>query len=914
MKHVGDITKLSGYDLPLVDVITGGSPCQDLSVAGKRAGLAGERSGLFMEQVRIIKEMRSRNVQTAGGADKPVRYPRYAIWENVPGALSSPGKDNPGADFAAVIEEFVKVCEPGADVDVRVPDGGWPKAGCYFAEDGSWSLAWRVHDAQFFGVPQRRRRVSLLVDFDGDTAPWILFDPERERETEEGYPVSLVADTGAESAGAVQPLAEGVCGHPDQSGEAWQGVAEGAEGSLGEPGAYTLKIRGGVERDSSGKKAGKGALIQTELSATLGVNQDQTLIQPCLNPWDVQSKHIQSPDGIAEALYSGECRYGGGESYVLPINTMVGTRTTDEKRTTMGIGGDGDPQFSISAAHEHGVFVAGFKGGQSDGGIGYEEEKSPTLTSPPPGIEPTVLAVDVYNQSVDGEVAAALTAAAGGTNTRGPKVLSAGFKPRQGAAARDIGYEREKSPTVLTDLNAAALVESYQDVTGPLMASGYDKLGTQEAMNGMYVVPKEPTMIEMTSTKNTVVEDGVSPTLTARMGTGGNQVNAVLDKEPIVLESNQNHATVTDDGVCNTLPASMGMGGGYTPMVLPFDTTQVTHPANYSHPRYGDPCHPLAAGAHPPAVAFTQNQREEVRELGEVAGGLAAEGGSHQQTYVRSYGIDQQGGKGGANYAKDVCPPILSDSHGTPHAVAYGISAFDSNAMKSGNPYSGIYEAYTSRTLDLNGGSPACNQGGIAIVEPIPIEGNGTRESHRGDGYGKSGEPMFTLNTTEQHKVMAEKPVECLGVGFFQNTVDQAPSLLARDYKDPSIINRSSVVRRLTPTECERLQGFPDGWTDLGEWTDSQGKKHKDADSPRYKALGNSIALPFWTWLAGRICAQYDRPVAIGSLFDGISGFCVAFSVHGGIPVWSSEIEEFAVAVAKKHFGDDDTGLAGDFA
>ena len=420
--------------------------------------------------------------------------------------------------------------------------------------------------------------------------------------------------------------------------------------------------------------------------------------------------------------------------------------------------------------------------------------------------------------------------------------------------------------------------------------------------------------------------------------------------EPIVLESNQNHATVTDDGVCNTLPASMGMGGGYTPMVLPFDTTQVTHPANYSHPHYGDPCHPLAAGAHPPAVAFTQNQREEVRELGEVAGGLAAEGGSHQQTFVSygfdpgasrdvgelfleessktlsngtcpghhngvvSYGIDQQGGKGGANYAEDVCPPILSDSHGTPHAVCYGISAFDSNAMKSGNPHSGVYEAYTSRTLDLNGGSPACNQGGIAVVEPIPIEGNGTRESHRGDGYGAAGDPMFTLNTTEQHKVMAEKPIECLGVGFFQNTVDQAPSLLARDYKDPSIINRRSTVRRLTPTECERLQGFPDGWTDLGEWTDSQGKKHKDADSPRYKALGNSIALPFWTWLAGRICAQYDRPVTVGSLFDGISGFCVAFSVHGGIPKWSSEIEEFAIAVAKKHFGDEDTDLVGDFA
>lgn len=158
---------------------------------------------------------------------------------------------------------------------------------------------------------------------------------------------------------------------------------------------------------------------------------------------------------------------------------------------------------------------------------------------------------------------------------------------------------------------------------------------------------------------------------------------------------------------------------------------------------------------------------------------------------------------------------------------------------------------------------------------------------------------------------------------------DFVASLVASDYKDPPTVTVikekqmnetqmdkrcSAIVRRLTPKECERLQGYPDDWTNLDEWIDSKGKKHKDADSPRYKALGNSIALPFWTWLAGRICAQYDRPVTIGSLFDGISGFCVAFSVHGGIPVWSSEIEEFAVAVAKKHFGDEDTGLVGDFA
>ena len=112
----------------------------------------------------------------------------------------------------------------------------------------------------------------------------------------------------------------------------------------------------------------------------------------------------------------------------------------------------------------------------------------------------------------------------------------------------------------------------------------------------------------------------------------------------------------------------------------------------------------------------------------------------------------------------------------------------------------------------------------------------------------------------------------------------------------------STVVRRLTPLECTRLQGFPDGWVEIGDWTDSKGKLHKDADSPKYKALGNSIAIPFWEWLAGRIVAEYDRPTEMASLFDGIGGFPLAFSRHGCTPVWASEIEEFPMAVTKIRF------------
>lgn len=117
--------------------------------------------------------------------------------------------------------------------------------------------------------------------------------------------------------------------------------------------------------------------------------------------------------------------------------------------------------------------------------------------------------------------------------------------------------------------------------------------------------------------------------------------------------------------------------------------------------------------------------------------------------------------------------------------------------------------------------------------------------------------------------------------------------------------NQKTIVRRLTPLECTRLQGFPDNWIEIGEWTDSQGKKHKDADSPKYKALGNSVALPFWEWLARRIAAEYERPITIGSLFDGIGGFPLAFERAGGEALWASEIEEFCIAVTKKRFGDE---------
>lgn len=192
MKHYGDITKINGWDLPIVDVITGGSPCQDLSIAGKREGLAGERSGLFLEQIRIVKEMREHDRVSNGRTDEYVR-PRYMVWENVPGATSS--GTTKGADFQRVLTEIIRIAEPNAP-DVPLPkDGKWNRSGCLYDEMGRWSVAWKIHDARYWGVPQRRRRVSLLADFNGLTAGDIIFDPQYRGETKRREQDNLVADS-----------------------------------------------------------------------------------------------------------------------------------------------------------------------------------------------------------------------------------------------------------------------------------------------------------------------------------------------------------------------------------------------------------------------------------------------------------------------------------------------------------------------------------------------------------------------------------------------------------------------------------------------------------------------------------------------------------------------------------------------
>lgn len=254
MLHVGDITRLKGAELPPVDIVTGGSPCQDLSLAGKRAGLAGERSGLFMEQIRIIKEMRQADEKRKreNGADDALPIlPRFMVWENVPGAFSSAG----GGDFRAVIEETCRIADSSLSVP-GPPSGRWEPAGTILGE--GFSIAWRVLDAQYWGVPQRRKRIFLVADFGGYTAPQILFEQES------------------------------LSGHPAACGGSRQGAASAAEGCAG--------IAGGTERIAAYAANQRDEVrdlhdIAAALAAQPGMKQ-QTFV-------------VRHPDGYSHDLTAG---------------------------------------------------------------------------------------------------------------------------------------------------------------------------------------------------------------------------------------------------------------------------------------------------------------------------------------------------------------------------------------------------------------------------------------------------------------------------------------------------------------------------------------------------------------------------------------------------------------------------------
>ena len=342
---------------------------------------------------------------------------------------------------------------------------------------------------------------------------------------------------------------------------------------------------------------------------------------------------------------------------------------------------------------------------------------------------------------------------------------------------------------------------------------------------------------------------------------------------------------------------------------------------------------------------------------------------NNQSVYcLQGNGIDRADAAGcnGKGWREDVSYTLNTIDR----PAVYAFDSLASNSMKSSNPNSGYRAVDIAKTLDTSVPDPSKNQGGICILDMAhpcdvirdcggtspslqarmgtggnqvnavletyqqvtgPLMANSHPGSYCGQdaysdmlvtpfaagGYGKYEEGVGTLRASGgDYGGGTETLVTAVDVYNQSLSGDVSPSLTAACGGSNTSGGKvlTQTVRRLTPLECERLQGYPDGWTDIGDWTDSKGKKHQSSDSGRYKALGNSIALPFWFWLLRRISAQYERPATLGSLFDGISGFCLSWARCNGAKNcrWSSEIEEFPMAVTRKHFGDEKTGEVGD--
>ena len=801
MRHLGDITKINGAEIEIVDVITGGSPCQDLSIAGKRAGLAGARSGLFMEQVRIVKEMREHD--RANGRTGDMVRPRFMVWENVPGAFSS----NKGRDFAAVLEEIIRIAEPEAP-DIEVPEKGWPTWGGYHDEvGGRWSVAWRVHDAQHWGVPQRRRRISVVADFGGDTAGEILFERKS------------------------------VSRNPAESGTAGERLAETAEAGA----SYAVRIRGGCDG------GGKGTLVQEDKSGTLGAGNDQTIFTPT------------------------------------PINLMVATRCEALGRGTgFGIGEPGDPANTISAAHSHGVFATAIPindkatrwqgGGESrnhDGsgnglGIGKEGDPSPTLTAGDLHGVMCMTPWDAQSQRVyDGNGVSPTLSSRENSGLNREAVLCAGFKAGQGAQAGGIGYGEEVSPTL-------AAVPSGTNRTPAVVAYSFDSLSS----NSMKSKNPHSGCREVDVAKTL---DTTDPTPSKNQGG-----IAVVCAGFKLGNSEHTRSIGYAEEQAPTLNAECG---GNKPAVMCLND-QGGNVMGVSHDVSGT----LRAQEHghqPAVIAFAQNQREEVRNVGDKAVSLAAEVGMHCQTFVA---LDMSHACDVIRDCGEVAPSLQArmGTGGNQIPLTYQ----DVTGTLSPGAHAGSYNGQDAYNDMLVCGATPDVARSILYQPKSAMEENWAASETK--NALRAGESKVS------HAVMCEDVSHALranGACAYREDAETYPV-------------QNMVVRRLTPMECERLQGFPDGWTDIGEWRDSKGKLRKPSDSPRYKALGNSIALPFWDFLAKRISAQYIRPVTMGSLFDGIGGFPLVFERHNGKGTarWASEIEEFPIAVTKLRFGGEDNG------
>ena len=481
MEHVGDITKLYGGTLPPVDIITFGSPCQDLSVAsGKRLGLAGERSGLFLEAIRIIREM-----QEATNGE----YPKFALWENVPGALSSSSR----RDFKAVLEAFT-------EAEVPMPGSGrWANAGMVRGRGAD--LAWCVYDAQYFGTAQRRRRIFLIADFRGQRSGEILFVPK----SLSGY------------------FAAG--GTPRQGPAAYAQSGTGTAGAGDVIPAISMRIRCGCEG------GGKGPLLQIEKSGTLATGNDQYLFAPkdaveILNDQGGDSLCVEK-GGVSPTLRSQTHGNLPITAYAIQ-GSMIGGEDSPHAVTASGcmaqfppdamVGINGNLAGTLLASYYKGT---GMRCGQerdvvlcASSGQSHAEilrELSPTLncaSEQPYVVQPGGTEQEqpiVTHPQIAGTLCASgagLSRPAGQGNELDFCVMSAGFKHKAGSQSGSIGFQEETAPTLLAGQQSAVMKACL--------------------IGGAAVMEAQTAAVDCRNLRET---DEVSGTLLAKAASGGYSLN-----------------------------------------------------------------------------------------------------------------------------------------------------------------------------------------------------------------------------------------------------------------------------------------------------------------------------------------------------------------------------------------------------
>ena len=520
MEHVGDITKLYGGTLPPVDIITFGSPCQDLSVAsGKRLGLAGERSGLFLEAVRIIREM-----QEATNGE----YPKFALWENVPGALSSSSR----RDFKAVLEAFT-------EAEVPMPGSGrWANAGMVRGRGAD--LAWCVYDAQYFGTAQRRRRIFLIADFRGQRSGEILFVPK----SLSGY------------------FAAG--GTPRQGPAAYAQSGAGTAGAGDVIPAISMRIRCGCEG------GGKGPLLQIEKSGTLATGNDQYLFAPkdaveILNDQGGDSLCVEK-GGVSPTLRSQTHGNLPITAYAIQ-GSMIGGEDSPHAVTNSGctaqfppdamVGINGNLAGTLLASYYKGTgmrcgrerdVVLCASSGQSHAEI--LRELSPTLncaSEQPYVVRPGDTGQEqpiVTHPQIAGTLCASgagLSRPAGQGNELDFCVVSAGFKHKAGSQSGSIGFQEETAPTLLAGQQSAVMkayvIGAYH--SGGMLSdnpkSGFYEADTSRTLDlnggnpccnqGGVAVVEDADGAAAVDCRNLRETDEVSGTLLAKAASGGYSLN-----------------------------------------------------------------------------------------------------------------------------------------------------------------------------------------------------------------------------------------------------------------------------------------------------------------------------------------------------------------------------------------------------